>query len=145
MQTTRTYSLLTLAGTLPFVACAFLPVFGIESIAPFGKLNAIASSYGLAIACFLAGTLWGNYLSGRYSGPLNLFVISNVIFLAVWFAFIGASLVWAIAVQIVAFLLLLLVDYRLRENGVISAHYFRLRSVATAVAVVALLAILLQQ
>ena len=85
------------------------------------------------------------YLSGKFAGSLNLFAISNAIFLTVWFAFIGANLAWAIAIQAIAFLLLLVIDYRLREGGAISAHYFRIRVVATVIAVVALLIILLSQ
>ena len=145
MQDSKLYIPLTLAGTLPFVACALLLVSGIDSISPLGSLDAVANSYGLAIICFLSGAHWGTYLSGRFAGSLNLFAISNAIFLTVWFAFIGANLAWAIAIQAIAFLLLLVIDYRLRESGAISAHYFRIRAVATVIAVVALLIILLSQ
>ena len=145
MQDRKLYTLLTLAGTLPFIICALLPLLGIDSIPPLGNLHTLASSYGLAIICFLSGAHWGTYLSGQFRGSLNLFAVSNVIFLAVWFAFIGANLAWAISIQAIAFLLLLVIDYRLREGGTISAHYFRIRGVATVIAVVALLIILLSQ
>jgi len=145
MQDRKLYTLLTLAGTLPFIACALLLLSGIDSISPLGNLDALANSYGLAIICFLSGAHWGTYLSGQFAGSLNLFAISNAIFLTVWFAFIGANLAWAIAIQAIAFLLLLVIDYRLREGGAISAHYFRIRGVATVIAVVALLIILLSQ
>ena len=145
MQDRRLYTLLTLAGTLPFIACAVLPLLGIDSISPLGNLHAVAESYGLAIICFLSGAHWGTYLSGRLAGSLNLFAISNAIFLIVWFAFIGANLAWAIFIQAIAFLFLLVIDYRLREGSTISAHYFRIRVIATVIAVVALLIILLSQ
>lgn len=145
MQNHSLYVPLALAGTLPFVACALLPLIGIGSIPPFGALDVVASSYGLAIICFLAGAHWGSYLSGQVESSFNLFAISNAIFLAVWFAHIGASLKWAIATQIVAFMLLLFIDYRLRGDAVISEHYFRIRSIATLIAVVSLLVILLFQ
>ena len=145
MQNDSLYTPLALAGTLPFVACALLPLLGMHSIPPLGALDAVASSYGLAIVCFLAGAHWGSYLSLRIGSSFNLFVISNAIFLAVWFAYIGASLKWAIATQIVAFLLLLFIDYRLKENAVISDHYFGIRSIATLIAIVSLLVIILYQ
>jgi len=91
MQDHKLYTLLTLAGTLPFIACALLPLLGIDSIPPLGNLHALANSYGLAIICFLCGAHWGTYLSGQFAGSPNLFATSNAIFLAVWFAFIGGN------------------------------------------------------
>jgi len=143
MQDGKLYTFLALTGTIPFVAGALLPLFGVAELPVLGALDFVAGTYGLAIICFLAGSHWGTCLSGHSVSSLNLFVISNVIFLAVWFAFIGASLEWAIGTQIIAFLVLLFVDYRLKASGVISAHYFRVRAVATLVATVSLLIILL--
>jgi hypothetical protein len=143
MQDSKLYSSLAFAGTLPFIACALLPLSGIDSIPPLGNLDAVASAYGLTIVCFLAGAHWGVHLSGLSAGSLNLFVTSNAIFVAVWFAFVGAGIAWAIAVQIIAFLLLLQIDFRLYKNGRISLHYLRIRSIATVIAVISLLVILL--
>ncbi|NNF66129.1 MAG: DUF3429 domain-containing protein [Gammaproteobacteria bacterium] len=142
MTTQRLYKPLALAGTLPFLACAILPLAGIPSVPMLGALDAVASSYGLAIICFLAGAQWGLYLSGQVDDSFNLFVISNAVLLAVWFAFIGASLEWAITTQIVAFLMLLFIDYRLKVSEVVSDHYFSTRSVVTLVVIVSLLMIL---
>lgn len=143
MKKGNLYTLLALAGTLPLLACALLPVAGIEAIPPLGNLDAVAGSYGLAIVCFLAGSHWGLYLSGSSPAPLNLFASSNAVFLLAWFAFIGASLAWAITVQVAALLLLLFIDYRLRENDTLSGHYFGVRGVATAIAVASLIVVLL--
>lgn len=144
MQDNRTYTALALAGTIPFVACALLPLFGVASVPYLGPLEHVVASYGLAIVCFLAGAHWGIYLSGRSADSLNLFLISNAIFLAVWFAFVGAGTDGAIAVQAFAFLALLLIDHRLRESDVISPRYFRIRTVATLIAILSLLIVLLQ-
>lgn len=145
MQDSKLYSALAFAGTLPFIACAVLPLAGIDAIPPLGNLDAVASAYGLAIVCFLAGAHWGTHLSGLSADSLNLFVISNAIFLAVWFAFVGAGIPSAIAIQIIAFLLLLQIDFRLYKNRVISLQYLRVRSIATVIAVISLLVILLVQ
>jgi hypothetical protein len=144
MQTTKTYTALALAGTIPFIAAAVLPLLGYDSLPYLGPLDQLAASYGLAIVCFLAGAHWGTYLAGRSADSLNLFITSNVIFLAVWFAYIGAGLNTAISIQILALLTLLFIDLRLTASSVISAMYFRVRAVATSIAVVSLLAVIAQ-
>lgn len=142
LEDSKTYTALALAGTIPFIACALLPVLGYDSLGPIGRLDEIVASYGLAIVCFLAGAHWGTYLSGRSADSLNLFVISNIIFLAAWFAYIGAGIKWTIGTQIVAFATLLFIDLRLRQNNVISSIYFRVRAVATLIAIISLFIVL---
>ena len=145
MQDTKLYTALALAGTIPFIASALLPVLGHYSLPYLGPLDQLVASYGLAIVCFLAGAHWGTYLSGRSAGSLNLFVISNVIFLAVWFAYVGAGVKTAIVIQIVAFLILLFIDLRLRTGDVISAKYLRVRTGATMIAVASLLVVIARE
>lgn len=144
IQETKTYTALALAGTIPFIACALLPLLGYDSIRYLGSLDKVVASYGLAIICFLAGAHWGTYLSGRSADSLNLFITSNVIFLAVWFAYVGADMKWAIGTQVLAFLTLLFIDLRLKRSDVISNAYFRVRSVATLIATISLLVVLTQ-
>jgi hypothetical protein len=144
IQDSKTYTALALAGTIPFIACALLPVLGYDSVSYLGPLDEVVASYGLAIVCFLAGAHWGTYLSGRSADSLNLFVISNVIFLAAWFAYVGADVKWAVGTQVLAFLTLLFIDMQLKHSDVISAAYFRVRSVATLIAAISLLIVLTQ-
>jgi hypothetical protein len=142
MQDTKLYTTLALAGTIPFIAGALLPLLGHDSLPHLGPLDRLVASYGLAIVCFLAGAHWGTYLSGRSADSLNLFVISNVVFLAVWFAYVGAGVNTAIGIQICAFLALWFIDLRLRSSDVISAAYFRVRTAATLIAISFLLIII---
>ncbi len=142
MQDTKIYTALALAGTTPFIAGALLPLLGHDALPFLGSLDQLLASYGLAIICFLAGAHWGTYLSGRCADSLNLFIISNAIFLVVWFAYIGTDVETAIGVQIFAFVALLLIDRRLRIDDVISAPYFRVRSMATLIAIVSLLIVI---
>jgi hypothetical protein len=144
MQDSRIYTVLALAGTIPFIAAALLPLLGHDALPYLGPLDKLVASYGLAIVCFLAGAHWGTYLSGRSADSLNLFVISNVVFLAVWFAYLGAGIKAAIGVQIFAFLTLLFIDMRLRSNEIISTTYLRVRTVATMIAIVSLLVVIAQ-
>jgi len=144
IEDTKLYTALALAGTIPFMAGALLPFLGYDSLSHLGPLDQMVASYGLAIVCFLAGAHWGTYLAGRSADSLNLFVISNVILLSVWFAYIGAGLKTAIGIQILAFLTLLFIDMRLAAGGIISTMYFRVRTAATVIAVVSLLIVIAQ-
>lgn len=144
MQESKTYTALALAGTIPFIAGAVLPLLGQDSLPHIGPLDQLVATYGLAIVCFLAGAHWGTYLAGRDAHSPNLFVISNALFLAAWFAYTSGPVKLAIGVQIAVLLALLFIDRRLRTSEVISATYFRLRLLATLIAVVSLLAVIAQ-
>ena len=62
MEKRTIYRYLTLAGVLPFVAGAILPIAGTQTVLPVGELHALVGSYGLAIVSFLAGTHWAMQL-----------------------------------------------------------------------------------
>ena len=131
-----------LMGVAPFLACALLPFVGVEEVARLGRLDQLASSYSVAILCFLTGVHWATQLYEKEAAPFNLFIGSNVIFLVVWIAYVFADLPWALATQLVAFPLLFAIDYRLLRGGLISAHYLLIRGIATALACFSLLLIL---
>lgn len=139
----RLHRFLTLAGVLPFVACAVLPLFGIFSVPVLGSLDAVVASYGLGIACFVAGSHWGLDISGLNTSPVNLFASSNVIFLFVWLAYVSTNLSIAIAAQIIGFGALLFIDYRLHAAKVTTRGYFRLRAGVTVIVIVSLMVVLL--
>ena len=102
----------------------------------------LASTYGLGILSFLAGAHWATFLHKESGAPFNLLVSSNLVFLVVWFAFVLARLEWVLAIQLLAFFVLLFVDYRLLHAGLISQRYFSVRVIATALAVISLAVIL---
>ena len=142
LQDTRLYAALAIAGTIPFVAGALLPLLGYPSLPVVGSTDQLVAAYGLAIVCFLTGAHWGTYLGGRSVDSLNLFITSNVILLAAWFAYIGTAIKVALSIQVIALLILLYIDRRLAAGGVISAHYLRIRTVATTIATVSLLVVI---
>ena len=137
------YTSLALAGVLPFVACALLPLFGVISVEPFGRLDQLANSYGLAIVCFLAGIHWSTYLLRQDQLPFNLMIGSNVVFLATWFMFILADTAWSLLTQCAALIVLLLIDWRLKNAAIINASYLQTRFLATTIASTALVLIVL--
>ena len=81
---------------------------------------------------------------GSRSSAFLQVLTGESILLAAWFAYISGPVKLAIGMQIVAFLALLFNDQRLRTGEVISATYFRLRTLATLIAVMSLLAVIAQ-
>ena len=143
MNTRTSYSSLAFAGVTPFLACALLPLFGIETLRWLGPLDQVANSYGLAIVCFLTGIHWATHLYRQDDLDINLLIGSNIVFLFAWFAFALGSITVSLSAQAVALLLLLFIDRHLRQIGLISADYFRIRLLATTLAAIAILIILL--
>ncbi len=138
MEDNRLYTVLALAGATPFIACALLPLAGVEAVEPLGNLHELAARYGLAIICFLTGIHWATYLYKPDKSPANLFIVSNAIFLVVWFAYELVDLPFALATQFVAFAMLLSIDYRIMTARAITPHYFRTRALATGLASVSI-------
>jgi len=143
MNDKRIYSILAMAGVTPFVACAVLPLAGVDSIAPLGPLAQVAASYGLAIVSFLTGIHWATQLYDRQQTGFNLLIASNFIFVGVWLAYVIGSLEVALTAQLVALLVLLGIDRWLWSYGVITAHYYRTRGAATTLAALSLIGLLL--
>ena len=143
MNDSQTYSVLAMAGVAPFAACALLSLIGIGSIEPFGDLDRLAATYGLAIVSFLTGIHWATQIYEPQESPFNLLVVSNVVFLLVWFAYVLGPLDIALAAQLVALLVLLGIDRWLNTTGLISRHYLRVRTAATSLAALSLLIIVL--
>ncbi|MDH3441186.1 MAG: DUF3429 domain-containing protein [Gammaproteobacteria bacterium] len=137
------YSTLAFAGVLPFLACALLPLAGVSQVEPFGRLDQVANSYGLAIVCFLAGIHWATSLLSPDRTPFNLFIVSNVVFLVTWFAFVLAETKWSLITECAALIVLLLIDRKLANSEVISRSYLQARIVATVLASAALILIAL--
>lgn len=136
---TRLYRILALAGALPFLASAFMAIARIDVPVSAGLL---ASSYGLAIVCFLCGVHWATCLYRQSEIPINLFLNSSCVVVAVWLAYLFGSLALALGMQVVALLVLLFIDYRLFTRELINHHYFVTRFEATALAVLSLLVVI---
>lgn len=134
---------LAFAGALPFVASALLLWAGHGSVPVLGSVANIAASYGLLILAFMAGVQWGQRLAGIETS-LNLFLISNAIALAGWFAFLLLSLQLFFASLAVLFAVILLVDRRLAAEGHVSADYIRARTAVSALVVMSLAVIALK-
>jgi ATP/ADP translocase len=134
---------LAFAGALPFVACALLMWAGHTSFPVLGLVSNIAASYGLLILAFMAGVQWGQRLVGIETS-LNLFLISNAVALAGWFAFLLLQPKMFFASLAVLFAVVLMIDKCLAAEGHLSADYIRTRTAVSALVVMSLAVIALK-
>lgn len=141
MKDNSLHALLAYAGTLPFLACAAGLVLGAPLPASLGGYPEIAAGYGLAIAAFMAGVHWGIYLYKAGATMLNLLLLSNGVTVAAWLAFWLAPTYISLEITAAAFITLLMIDYQLTNEGLLSAAYLRIRRNATALVVIALVLI----
>ncbi|MBP3945869.1 DUF3429 domain-containing protein [Psychrobacter sp. K31L] len=137
---------LTFAGTIPFIACAFLLMIDVVTVPILGSVANILSAYGLVIASFMAGAHWGNHLSladdNKWAVRLPLY--SNVIALGLWLGFLILSTSSFIWLLVIGFISLLVIDYSLHRAQIISHAYFKVRQYVTAIVVISLVIAALQ-
>lgn len=132
---------LTLAGAIPFALPALLYLLGISQLPMLGALKTVVGSYGLVILSFMAGVHWGQVINRPHWH--QLLIVSNMITLSGWFAFLTANTTLLWCVLITGFCALLLVDRRLLSAGLITQAYWRLRVVVTAIVSASLLVFLI--
>jgi hypothetical protein len=128
--------LLTTLGMMPFIAAV---IAEFVNISLFGfSPDEIFSSYGTVIVSFLAGSIWG---AARFQNtdknvegntPKKApFVTSNVLTLVSWFALLQSSLLLALWMNGLLFIILYRVEAKRETNG----SYRRLRRVVTTLVV----------
>ncbi len=137
------YKTLAYAGAIPFVACAVAAVSGFPVPEPPGPVERLAASYGLTIVSFMAGVLWGVYLTQKGAVPGHPFLASNAVALMAWAAFLAGPPKLALGVMAALFAYLLYVDYAICRHGVLTEHYFRLRRNVTAIVILSLVVLVL--
>ena len=79
---------LAYSGALPFVFCAALMALGHRHIALVGELSNIINTYSLVIIVFMSGIYWGLYFNGQIYQKSYLLIISNIITILSWLAFL---------------------------------------------------------
>ncbi len=137
MNTPLTRSLAA-AGAIPFLIGALAPLLGVEIETRRGDIEAAVLAYGLTIASFMAGVHWGTALNSSRPLPVNLFISSNVIALAAWFAYLFASASVAALILAALFAVLLGIDWKLRKADVIDNVYWQTRLWVTVVVIACL-------
>lgn len=156
-HTKKIFPYLTLAGAIPFVFCTLLLITNVSSL-PDGipvlagyPTMMVVKVYGIVIASFMAGSHWGTHLhlisEKGYSSDTTkntkiwsyyLPLISNLIAIGLWLAFITLSDSCFFIILISNFLLMLVVDWFLIKADIIQLDYFKIRCLITAIVVLSL-------
>jgi len=132
----RTAQLLTYAGTLPLVIAAVGLAVG---QLPSSDVLWMASTYSAIIISFLAGIHWACHLFFSDRCPRNLLLTSNTIALLAWLSLlVPQHQPWQVLLQILCFLYLLILDYKLSVAGILPPWFYSLRLNATMIVVLAL-------
>ena len=139
MKENKLYMWLAYSGALPFVFCAALMALGHRHVALAGELPTIINTYSLVIIVFMSGIYWGLYLNGQISQNIYLLIISNIITILSWLAFLLISMPIVLLFYSVMFLILLIIDYKLLEENVITQNYFKTRMTVTSIVIASLL------
>ena len=133
-----TMSFLTYAGSIPFLFGALLLTTGVGTQNLSINIQHLLSVYGLVISSFMAGTLWGQQVIRNNGCQRYLLFCSNAIALALWAAFVMLSFTSLMIAYVIAFLILLLIDYQLSQNGMSNETYFKLRLRVTFIVILAI-------
>lgn len=130
---------LTYSGTLPLIGSVVLLQF--PTLLPMVGLDAafIASTYSAVIISFLCGIHWAVYLFFVDRCPRHLLIRSNVVALLVWVSLLTGNQLTTLLLQILCFLYLLALDFKLRNAGILAEWFLRLRRNATLIVVLCLL------
>ena len=133
------YILATYAGALPFVACAIMLYSGINELSLLGSIDKIVAICGLILVSFIAGIHLGTYLLYETKTHKSLLIVSNVLAVIAWCAVMFATIQFAIAIITAVFGYLLVVDFLLKREKIISANYFITRFIVTLISAATLL------
>ena len=129
-------NVLIFLGSIPFI---FLSILGLNSLDSFlgYNLEYLASIYSLIISCFICGSHWGIYLNNQKI-KINLFVISNILTLILFFSFLVMPNSKFILLAAFIFSILLLIDIYIFKNDVTDFNYIRSRFFITTLVIVSL-------
>jgi len=131
MAHNRLISTLAWSGSLPFVAAVVLqylntPLFNLPAHTWF-------TTYSLVILSFMAGALWGHgMLHAQSNRRAACLLISNVVVISAWLAFLLAPVVLMLVIAMLGFIVIWICELAWGELGSIAKHYLVLRTRVTA-------------
>ena len=128
-------SVLTFAGSVPFVFAAIVMYWDLERLPLIGDVQKVIDVYGLVIVVFIAGSFWG--ISVNLAGKKRnaLMVISNGLTLFAFFSYFWLKIIPFQLVLIFLLVALLVVDYWLYFLEVNTKEYVALRLVVSIIVV----------
>jgi len=128
-------TLLVILGTVPFVVFT-LALAGLTPLRFPTTPALMLHVYGVIIGCFVAGLHWGIHFCKRTSD--SVYVSSSFVALLLWCSMWAAGSTLGLALVLLGYALLWLVEYRLSVQRVTTAWFWKLRSAVSAVVVLCL-------
>ena len=125
---------LTYLGATPFFLALYVQLSGQSFLGVTGTQWFL--SYGLVILSFMAGTLWGQVVNHSLQAK-PIAVLSNIITLAAWFAFLLAGAAQAVVVIALGFSALYAVERSVLAAITRPDYYLALRLRVTALVLLA--------
>ena len=135
----KPYLYLTYAGLLPFIICSTCLALDIKVFPLLGATEKLLSIYSLVITTFMAGSHWGQHLNLDNKWSYYLPKLSNVLIIALFLGFLVLPFKLLLAAFIATLLILLVIDKKLVQHGLITKQYFHTRCLVTAIVVVTLI------
>jgi hypothetical protein len=135
----NTSNILILMGSIPFIFLMVLSLFSLDNFFNY-SINYLVSIYSIIIISFISGTHWGIFLNNKI--PINLFVASNIITIAVYFSFLILNNFYFILISIISFISLLLFDFYIYKQAITLIDYFAIRFFVSMIVIFSLLVLL---
>ena len=121
---------LVVLGTVPFLYFSAL-LAGLPALVPVPAAPALMLHvYGVVVGSFVAGLHWGIHFCKRTSDSVYLF--SSFVALLLWCSMLAAGSGLGLALVLLGFILLWLVEYRFSAQRVTTAWFWKLRTAVTA-------------
>ena len=137
------YTLLALAGSLPFVIAATLLYFRVIHLDGIGNVIEALISYALMIAAFMAGIHWAQYLRDGDNISVNLFISSNIMVVILWLLYLLTPSYIVLTALVVDFSILLILDFMICKARVITITYTLVRVLVTSIVILSLIYVLM--
>lgn len=134
-------NVLAFAGVIPFVVSAMALLSGHRSLPIVGDIEFAVIAYGVIIATFMSGAHWGQHLHLNAPWVITLPIISNLITVVLWFAFLTQAPQFITLHLIIVLVSQLVVDAMLFKYTVIEKSYFITRCLVTSIVSVSLLCV----
>ena len=130
---------LTYLGAVPMLTAPCVAALG---IIPAAQASHAMITYAAIIISFLAGIHWAVYLFFASACPRNLLLTSNITALLAWASLLLPHAAFALILQLLCFVYLLMLDVRLHKAAILPTWFFQLRRNASVIVMAALLGML---
>lgn len=129
---------LALLGLVPFLVSSLAALMRTGPLWGILPLEFLIT-YGATVLASLGGVLWGRALHRAASEKTNgLLLLSNAFALLAWLTLLLDAPAWALALQMVGFVLLLVFEKKLARSSTMTSHmgYYRIRVLVTTAIIV---------